>query len=40
MQTGYVASPDCFSTFGLPGVSASFSMLHLASPLPVWVPIQ
>src|SRR5439155_9184163 len=39
-QTGYVASPDCFSTFGLLGAVSSFSMVHFASPLPVFVAVQ
>src|SRR5206468_10097297 len=39
-QTGYVASPDCFSTFGLLGAVASFSIVHFASPLPVLVAVH
>src|SRR5438094_5495909 len=39
-QTGYVASPDCFSTSGLLGALSSFSMVHFASPLPVLVAVQ
>src|SRR6266498_2844250 len=39
-QTGYVASPDCLSTFGLLGAESSCSMVHLASPLPVLVAVQ
>src|SRR5438477_3889898 len=39
-QTGYVASPDCFSTFGLLGAVSSFSIVHFASPLPVLVAVQ
>src|SRR2546430_17450929 len=40
MQTGNVAWPDCFNTFGLLGAEASFSTDHLAEPLPVWVAVQ
>src|ERR1035437_7912045 len=40
MQIGYVPSPDCFSTFGLLGAESSRSTLHLASPVPVSVPVQ
>src|SRR5881628_1923860 len=39
-QIGYVASPDCFSTFGLLGAVSSFSIVHFASPLPVFVAVQ
>src|SRR5436309_4586779 len=39
-QTGYVASPDCFRTFGLLGAVSSFSIVHFAAPLPVFVAIQ
>src|SRR5437773_8819946 len=39
-QTGYVASPDCFSTFGLLGAVSSFWIVHFASPLPVFVAVQ
>src|SRR5439155_7493747 len=39
-QTGYVATPDCFSTFGLLGAVSSFSMVHFALPLPVLVAVQ
>src|SRR6266567_6793993 len=40
MQTGYVASPDCFKTFGLLGAESSATTSHLASPLPVLVAVQ
>src|SRR5438105_4261460 len=40
MQTGNVAVPDCLSTFGLLGAESSFSTLHFAEPLPVWVAVQ
>src|SRR5437879_8440451 len=40
MQTGKVAWPDCFNTFGLLGAASSFSIAHLAVPLPVCVAIQ
>src|SRR6266852_4106839 len=40
MQTGKVASPDCFNTFGLLGAESSFSMDHFAEPLPVCVAIH
>src|SRR5436190_23009869 len=39
-QTGYVASPDCLRTFGLLGAVSSFSIVHFASPLPVFVAVQ
>src|SRR5882762_8255974 len=39
-QTGYVASPDCLRTFGLLGAVSSFSIVHLASPLPVFVAVH
>src|SRR6266487_6341415 len=39
-QTGYVATPDCFRTFGLLGAVSSFSIVHFALPLPVWVAVQ
>src|SRR5713101_7181974 len=39
-QTGYVATPDCFRTFGLLGAVSSFSIVHFASPLPVLVAVQ
>src|SRR5206468_8591215 len=39
-QTGYVASPDCLSTFGLLGAVSSFSIVHFASPLPVLVAVH
>src|SRR5438067_3854027 len=40
MQTGKVAWPDCFNTFGLLGAEASFSTDHFAVPLPVCVAVQ
>src|SRR6266436_5053452 len=40
MQTGKVAWPDCFNTFGLLGAASSFSIAHLAVPLPVCVAVQ
>src|SRR6266699_3766344 len=40
MQTGYVASPDCFRTLGLLGAESSATISHLASPLPVLVAVQ
>src|SRR5260370_12331187 len=40
MQTGKVAWPDCFNTFGLLGAESSFSIAHLAVPLPVCVALQ
>ena len=40
MQTGKVAWPDCFNTFGLLGAASSFSIAHLAVPLPVCVALQ
>src|SRR5712691_8904059 len=40
MQTGNVASPDCFNTFGLLGADSSFSIAHFAVPLPVCVAVQ
>src|SRR6266436_9757272 len=40
MQTGNVAWPDCFNTFGLLGAEASFSTDHFAVPLPVCVAVQ
>src|SRR5437016_7640226 len=40
MHTGYVAWPDCFSTFGLLGAVLSASIVHFASPLPVLVAVQ
>src|SRR5438132_1013582 len=39
-QTGYVATPACFRTFGLLGAVSSFSIVHLALPLPVFVAVQ
>src|SRR5437667_11719606 len=39
-HTGYVATPDCFRTFGLLGAVSSFSIVHLALPLPVFVAVQ
>src|SRR5215831_13311173 len=40
MQTGYVALPDCFRTFGGLGAVSSFSTVHFASPEPVLVAVQ
>src|SRR5438552_4439658 len=40
IQTGYVAWPDCFKTFGWLGAVASFSTVHLASPVPVFVAVH
>src|SRR5438128_9016213 len=40
MQTGKVAWPDCFNTFGLLGAESSFSTDHFALPLPVCVAVQ
>src|SRR6266446_3198194 len=40
MQTGKVAWPDCFNTFGWLGAEASFSTDHFAVPLPVCVAVQ
>src|SRR5205823_1413778 len=40
MQTGYVARPDCLSTFGLLGAVLSASIVHFASPVPVLVAVQ
>src|SRR5215510_5006854 len=40
MQTGYVAVPDCLSTFGLLGAESSLSTVHLGFPLPVLVAVQ
>src|SRR5205823_724137 len=40
MQTGYVASPDCFRTFGLLGAESSATTSHLGSPSPVLVAVQ
>src|SRR5215216_5065868 len=40
MQTGYVAWPDCFNTFGLLGAVSSATTAHRAWPEPVWVAIQ
>ena len=40
MQTGKVAWPDCFNTFGLLGAASSFSIAHFAEPLPVCVAVQ
>src|SRR2546425_6299121 len=40
MQTGKVAWPDCFNTFGLLGEELSFSTDHFAVPLPVCVAVQ
>src|SRR5437762_11671630 len=39
-QTGDVAWPDCFKTFGLLGAESSFSTAHFAVPLPVCVAVQ
>ena len=39
-QTGYVATPDCLRTFGLLGAVSSFSIVHFAVPLPVFVAVQ
>src|SRR6266576_5582604 len=39
-QTGNVAWPDCFKTFGLLGAESSFSTAHFAVPLPVCVAVQ
>src|SRR5438105_10548488 len=39
-QTGNVAWPDCFITFGLLGAESSFSIAHFAVPLPVCVAVQ
>src|SRR2546423_10318626 len=39
-QTGNVASPDCFNTFAWLGAESSFSTLHFAEPLPVWVAVH
>jgi len=40
MQTGYVAWPACFWTFGLLGAVLSASIVHFASPLAVLVAVQ
>src|SRR2546426_704000 len=40
MHTGYVAWPDCLSTFGLLGAVLSTSIVHFASPVPVLVAVQ
>src|SRR6266700_1327135 len=40
MQTGYVASPDCFKTFGLLGAESSATTAHLAAPFPVLVAVH
>src|SRR5438034_10934300 len=40
MQTGKVAAPDCFNTFGLLGAESSFSTNHFAEPLPVCVAVH
>src|SRR5439155_5239817 len=40
MHTGYVARPDCLSTFGLLGAVSSLSIVHFASPVPVLVAVQ
>src|SRR5438034_746798 len=39
-QIGYVATPDCLRTFGLLGAVSSFSIVHFALPLPVFVAVQ
>ena len=39
-HTGYVAWPDCFSTFGLLGAVSSGTTAHLACPVPVCVAVQ
>src|SRR5436190_19455136 len=39
-QTGKVAWPDCFSTFGLLGAESSFSTDHFAEPLPVCIAVH
>src|SRR5437773_9765636 len=39
-QTGKVACPDCFNTFGLLGAELSLSTVHFAVPLPVCVAVQ
>src|SRR6267143_6312125 len=39
-QTGKVASPDCFNSFGWLGAESSFSTLHFAEPLPVCVAVH
>src|ERR1700674_1030372 len=39
-QTGKVASPDCFNTFGWLGDESSFSTDHFAEPLPVCVAVH
>src|SRR5687767_5301237 len=40
IASGYVASPDCFRTFGLLGALLSCSTVHFGSPLPVLVRFQ
>src|SRR5438132_7697427 len=40
LQMGYVARPDCFSTFGGLGAVLSASTVHFASPVPVFVAVQ
>src|SRR5713226_3804762 len=40
MQTGYVACPDCLSTLGWLGAEGSFSTVHFAAPVPVFVAVQ
>jgi hypothetical protein len=37
---GYVATPDCFNTFGLLGALSSFSIVHFGLPVPVLVAVQ
>ena len=39
-QTGKVAWPDYFNTFGLLGAESSFSIVHFAVPLPVCAAVQ
>src|SRR6266568_4119184 len=39
-QIGYVASPDCLSTFGFEGAVSSATTAHFASPMPVLVAVH
>src|SRR6478736_664261 len=39
-SSGYVARPDCLSTFDFDGAVSSFSTVHFGSPVPVRVTVQ
>src|SRR3954468_24059214 len=39
-SSGYVARPDCLSTFDFDGAVSSFSTVHFGSPDPVRVEVQ